>query len=64
MAMILSLAMLLRHSGGDEANAARVEAAVAAALANGARGGDLGGNMSTREIGDAVLAALEQDMAA
>jgi 3-isopropylmalate dehydrogenase len=64
MAMILSLAMLLRHSGGDEASAARIEAAVASALAGGARGGDLGGNMTTRAIGDAVLTALEQEMAA
>jgi 3-isopropylmalate dehydrogenase len=64
MAMILSLAMLLRHSGGDEANATRIEAAVAAALAGGARGGDLGGTMTTAQIGDAVLAALEQDVMA
>ncbi|MEY4269721.1 MAG: hypothetical protein RLZZ58_937 [Pseudomonadota bacterium] len=58
MAMILSLAMLLRHSFGREAEAARIEAAVAAALAAGARGGDLGGNMGTVAIGDAVLAQL------
>ena len=61
MAMILSLAMLLHHSGGDEASAARIEAAVARALAMGARGGDLGGTMTTQQIGDAVLAVLEQD---
>lgn len=59
MAMMLSLAMLLRHSGGDEANAARIERAVAGALAAGARGADLGGHMSTRELGDAVIAALD-----
>lgn len=58
MAMILSLAMLLRHSLGREADAARVEAAVSQALADGVRGGDLGGNAGTREIGDAVLARL------
>ena len=58
MATILSAAMLLRHSFGLEAEAARIEAAVATALAQGVRGGDLGGNAGTREIGDAVVAAL------
>lgn len=58
LAMILSLAMLLRHSGGDEASAARIEAAVSKVLASGARGADLGGNMSTSALGDAVVAAL------
>jgi len=58
MATILSAAMLLRHSYGLEEQAARIEAAVARALANGVRGGDLGGTAGTREIGDAVLAAL------
>lgn len=58
MATILSAAMLLRHSYGLEAQAARIEAAVAKALAQGVRGGDLGGSAGTREIGDAVLAAL------
>ncbi|GGC35687.1 3-isopropylmalate dehydrogenase [Novosphingobium marinum] len=55
MATILSAAMMLRHSFGEEAQAARIEAAVAKALANGVKGGDLGGNAGTREIGDAVL---------
>mgnify|MGYP001613796561 CR=1 FL=1 len=58
LAMILSLAMLLRHSGSDEANAARIEAAVARVLADGCRGADLGGNMGTAALGDAVIAAL------
>ncbi len=58
MATILSAAMLLRHSFGLEAPAARIEAAVAKALADGIRGGDLGGSAGTREIGDAVLARL------
>ncbi len=55
---ILSAAMLLRHSLGMEAEAFRIEVAVAKALAGGARTPDLGGNMSTSEMGDAVLAAL------
>jgi hypothetical protein len=42
MATILSAAMLLRHSLGLEAEAARIEAAVAKTLADGIRGGDLG----------------------
>ncbi|HUD30741.1 MAG TPA: 3-isopropylmalate dehydrogenase [Novosphingobium sp.] len=58
MATILSAAMLLRHSFGLEEQAARIEAAVAAALADGVKGGDLGGSAGTKEIGDAVVARL------
>jgi 3-isopropylmalate dehydrogenase len=58
MATILSAAMLLRHSFGLEEPAARIEAAVARTLADGIRGGDLGGSAGTKEIGDAVLARL------
>ena len=58
LAMILSLAMLLRHSLGREAEAVRVEQAVAQALADGVRGADLGGSAGTSEITDAVLARL------
>lgn len=58
MATILSAAMLLRHSLGLEAQAARIEAAVAKTLADGIRGGDLGGDASTSAIGDAVLERL------
>ena len=58
LAMILSLAMALRHSLGREHDAARIEAAVAAVLADGVRGPDLGGDASTRDLGEAVLARL------
>ncbi|HEX8057781.1 MAG TPA: 3-isopropylmalate dehydrogenase [Novosphingobium sp.] len=58
MATILSAAMLLRHSFGREAEAKRIEAAVAKALADGVKGGDLGGSHGTAAIGDAVLARL------
>ncbi|WP_156841492.1 3-isopropylmalate dehydrogenase [Novosphingobium aquimarinum] len=58
MATILSAAMLLRHSYQLEAEASRIEAAVSKALADGVRGGDLGGSAGTREIGDAVIARL------
>ena len=57
-ASILSLAMALRHSLGAPDTAARVEAAVEAALDAGARTRDLGGALTTREMGDAVLAHL------
>lgn len=58
LATILSAAMLLRHSLGEAAAADRVEAAVQAALDSGARTADLGGSLTTRAMGDAVLAAL------
>ena len=57
-AAILSAAMMLRHSLGQAAAADRVAAAVAAALRAGVRTPDLGGDASTRAMGDAVLAAL------
>lgn len=58
MATILSAAMLLRHSFGLEEQAVRIETAVARALGDGIKGGDLGGSHATAEIGDAVLARL------
>ncbi len=57
-AAILSAALMLRHSLGQDAAADRIEAAVIAALATGARTADLGGDTSTEAMGDAVLAAL------
>jgi 3-isopropylmalate dehydrogenase len=56
---ILSGALLLRHSLGLEREAAAIERAVERALASGARTRDLGGELSTRAMGDAVLARLE-----
>ncbi|MDE2411672.1 MAG: 3-isopropylmalate dehydrogenase, partial [Sphingomonadales bacterium] len=58
MATILSAAMLLRHSLHLEVEASRIETAVARALADGVRGGDLGGKLGTAAIGDAVLEHL------
>ena len=58
MATILSAAMMLRHSFGREADAARIEAAVAQALADGILGGDLGGSHGTAAIGAAVRERL------
>lgn len=57
-AAILSAAMLLRHSLGMEEPAARIERAVAQAIAGGARTGDLGGAMSTQAMTQAVLARI------
>jgi 3-isopropylmalate dehydrogenase len=62
---ILSLALLLRHSLGLEAEAARVETAVADAITDGARTADIAGAhgaagrpavLGTAAMGDAVLA--------
>ena len=57
-ASILSLAMALRHSLGAPGAADRVAAAVEAALDSGARTRDLGGMLSTRQMGDAILGRL------
>jgi 3-isopropylmalate dehydrogenase len=59
VAAILSLAMAFRLSLGRDALADRLEAAVRKALDAGARTRDLGGSLSTRQMGDAVLRALE-----
>ncbi|WP_339825782.1 3-isopropylmalate dehydrogenase [uncultured Parasphingorhabdus sp.] len=59
-AMILSAAMMLRHSFAMDAEADRIEAAVAAVLAQGVLGHDLGGKASTTEIGDAIVAQLTE----
>ncbi len=58
LATILSAAMMLRYSLGQAEAADRIESAVMAALAKGARSPDLGGSMTTAQMGDAVLAGL------
>jgi 3-isopropylmalate dehydrogenase len=55
---ILSAAMLLDHSLDMAGAARRIEAAVAKAIADGARTADIGGTLSTSAMGDAILAAL------
>jgi 3-isopropylmalate dehydrogenase len=57
-AAILSAAMMLRHSLAMPEAADRIEAAVAAAIVDGARTPDLGGTLSTAAMGDAVLTRL------
>jgi 3-isopropylmalate dehydrogenase len=58
-ASILSFAMALRFSLGEPGLADKVEAAVEVALDAGARTADLGGIMTTAEMGDAVLAHIK-----
>ena len=62
LATILSAAMMLRYTFNQEAAAQRVEAAVKKVLAQGFRTGDIyepgTRRVGTREMGDAVIAAL------
>jgi 3-isopropylmalate dehydrogenase len=58
LGQILSLALLFRWALRQEKPAARIERACAVALESGARTRDLGGDLTTRQMGDAVLAAL------
>ena len=57
-AAILSLEMALRWSLGRAAEADKLFAAVSRALEDGARTRDLGGGLTTSQMGDAVIAAL------
>lgn len=65
---ILSAALLLRESFGLDAPAAAIEAAVARTLAAGLRTADIAAAglpaVGTREMGRAIAAALERDVAA
>jgi 3-isopropylmalate dehydrogenase len=67
LASILSAAMLLRHSGGQEAAAALVERAVRRVLAEGYRTADImepgATRLGTEAMGDAVAAAIGKDRA-
>ncbi len=61
IAMILSCAMMLRHSLGLETEAAAIEAAVRSVIASGLRTADIasgGEHVSTREMGDAIAKAI------
>ena len=62
LATILSAAMMLRYSLGREEQAGRVEAAVKTVLAQGLRTADIAAGgaraVGTKEMGDAVVAAL------
>jgi 3-isopropylmalate dehydrogenase len=56
--MFLSVAMMLRHGLGRASDAARVESAVDAVLADGLRTADLGGDADTASVTSAVIASL------
>ena len=67
IACILSFAMALRYSFDQGDEAARLEAAIEKVLANGARTADLMGEeggtpISTTQMGDAILEALNQSL--
>ncbi|MCG6904829.1 MAG: 3-isopropylmalate dehydrogenase [Rhodobacter sp.] len=67
IACVLSFAMALRYSFDAGAEADRVEAAVQQVLADGLRTADLIGEegrapVSTTEMGDAILAALDESL--
>ncbi len=67
IACILSFAMALRYSFDLGAEAERLEAAIETVLADGARTADLlgpegGTPISTSEMGDAIVAALEKSL--
>ena len=57
---ILSAAMLLRHSLGLEQEASTVEAAVADVVEHGPRTRDIGGDAGTKDVLEAVLAAVDE----
>ena len=67
IACILSFAMALRYSFDQGAEADRLEAAIETVLADGARTGDLmgpegGTPLSTTQMGDVILAALDASL--
>lgn len=61
LATILSVAMMLRYSLNEAELADHIDAAVRQVLANGARTADLGGSMSTVDMGNAVVEALKSN---
>jgi 3-isopropylmalate dehydrogenase len=60
LAMILSVALMLRHGLSREDAATALESAVDQALEQGLRTRDLGGDATTEQATDAVLAHLER----
>ena len=59
LAMILSAAWMLRLSFGLESEASAIEAAVRAALEGGHTTADLGGNLSTAQVGQWIAETVE-----
>lgn len=61
IAMILSAAWMLRLSFGLDAEAAAIEVAVDAALQGGHTTGDLGGTLTTSQVGGWIATQLDND---
>jgi 3-isopropylmalate dehydrogenase len=64
VAMLLSVAMMLKYSLEQPALAQKVEAAVKNVIDRGVRTPDINGTASTAEVGDAVAAELENSLKA
>ncbi len=58
ISMILSVAMMLRESFGETAGADLIESSVDKTLNQGILTHDLGGNVTTQEMTDAIIANL------
>jgi 3-isopropylmalate dehydrogenase len=56
--MVLSTAMMLRHSLGLEVEAASIEKAVDKSITDGARTVDVGGKLNTRQMADEIISRL------
>lgn len=61
LATILSVAMMLRYSLNEGELADKIETSVRQVLADGARTADLGGSMTTSEMGNAVISVLKSN---
>jgi isocitrate/isopropylmalate dehydrogenase len=61
MAAVLSAGLLLRHNGAPEA-ATAVDMSVDNALAAGIRTPDLGGTLSTRDVGEWLADAVASNL--
>lgn len=59
IAMILSVAMMLRYSLNLPEQAKAVEESVKQVLDDGVRTGDLGGKATTKEVGDKIAEKLK-----
>lgn len=60
VAAILSTAMMLQYSLNLPEEAKAIEEAVKNTIENGVRTGDIGGESSTTEVGDATAKELEK----
>ena len=60
VAMLLSVAMMLKYSLGQAELSQKVEEAVKTVIDKGIRTADIGGSAKTSEVGDAVAAELEE----